>query len=128
MAKRKAYRITEEESKKQLRMCKICEVLKNADCAVVEVSDKDMDSFIVMGLAMGLGVRTLPIALARFDRKEFAWAEKIVECRLDALPALETKLSQFMQSLPDRQSRKKTNGKSNKAPEDTARKLADPQH
>ena len=77
--------IDEDESAETTRVCRICEVMAMADHAIIEVSEKDPDSFIVLGIAKAIQIKTLPVSLERYSAREFAWADKIESYTLDGM-------------------------------------------
>jgi len=99
MAERDISRATEGESSRQSRLCRICEVVRKANVAFVEVSDKDRSGFILLGLAMASGVRTIPFTLGRSKRRDFPWAEQVIGYSLRSMQErLGDKVAEVLQS------------------------------
>jgi hypothetical protein len=67
--------IPEAESKKELRICRICQVMNLADSVLIQLSDEDPDGFIVLGMAKAMEKKTLPLSLDKYGANEFAWAK-----------------------------------------------------
>ncbi len=85
LSKRGILSIAEDESKKELRICRICEVVNVADSVIVQVADNDPGSFIVLGIAKAMEKQTLPITLGRYDNRAFVWAKDTVKFKLKTL-------------------------------------------
>jgi hypothetical protein len=83
---RRIYRVSEEESIEAKRICKICQVLRISDMAFVEVSNKDLNSLIILGMSKAIGVRTLPISLDVYNEKNFPWAQESITYQVDLIP------------------------------------------
>lgn len=97
LKERKAHVIEEEESKKEPRVCKICQVLRVSDLAFIDITDADVNSLIVLGMAKAIGVKTQPLSLEKYGKKEFPWARDIVPFKINFLEKdLETHVSKFM--------------------------------
>jgi uncharacterized CHY-type Zn-finger protein len=94
---RSIRRIQEEESKKELRICRICQALRVANYAFIQVADEDLDSFIVLGMAKAIGVKTLPLRLERYAAIDFAWSRESIPFTLDGMDQqLSTPLAKFL--------------------------------
>jgi hypothetical protein len=78
-------RIAEEESHMELRACQICQVLNVADLAFIQLDDDDLDSFIILGMAMALKKKILLFTLDRYDKNDFPWAKDALRFRIRSL-------------------------------------------
>jgi hypothetical protein len=77
LRERSIKRILEEESKEELRICKICQVMKVADFVIIHLSEEDPDGFIVLGMAKAMQKKkTLPLTLDKYGDNAFAWAQE----------------------------------------------------
>jgi nucleoside 2-deoxyribosyltransferase len=75
-------RITEEQSQQELRLCRICQVLRVADLAFIQLDDDDPDSFIVLGMAKAQKKKTLLLTLDRYNKNDFPWATDAIRFRI----------------------------------------------
>jgi hypothetical protein len=66
--------IPEETSKKELRICKICQVMSLSDFVLIHLSNEDPDGFILLGMAKAMGKKTFSLTLDRYGEDAFAWA------------------------------------------------------
>lgn len=97
LSERDFHRIVEDESRKDLRICKICQVLRVSGFALIEISDKDPNSFIVLGMAKAIGIKILPLSLDRYKNMDFQWAKDIVGYQIGSIrERLETPLAKFL--------------------------------
>jgi hypothetical protein len=80
---RNIYRISEDESGEEKRICKICQLLRIADLAFVEISMSDHNSLIILGMSKAIGIRILPISADIYNEKFFPWAQESVTYHLD---------------------------------------------
>jgi len=85
LRKRNVDNIEEDESKEELRICKIQQVLNAADLVIIDLSDRDLNSFIVLGMAKALEKNILPITFNRYGKGAFPWAKDTVKYRLKNL-------------------------------------------
>jgi hypothetical protein len=72
---RSISRIPEAESEKELRICRICQVMNLADFVLIQLADEDPDGFIVLGMAKAMKKKTLLLSLDKYGANEFAWAK-----------------------------------------------------
>jgi hypothetical protein len=93
------HRFTEEESSKELRICKFCENMQKSDFALIEINDKDLNSFIVLGLAKALNLKTQPISLDKYDQKLIPWAKDIIKYQIGSIEdRLNNDIKKFIES------------------------------
>lgn len=85
LRERNIHRFQERDSSKQLQVCRICQVLRVADYAFIQLADEYLDGFIVSGMAMAIGVKALPLRLEKYTSSDFRWAERIVTFGLSSL-------------------------------------------
>jgi hypothetical protein len=85
LAEQNIDRVTEDESSKESRLCRICQSLRIAHIAFVEISDKDRSGFIVLGIAKANGVRTLAISLQRGLARDFPWSDQVTVCGIKSI-------------------------------------------
>ncbi len=94
---RKILILEEEESHKELRVCRICQVMKLSKYVIIQLGDDDPDSFIVLGMAKAMNKRTMTIALAKYKKSSFAWANESKQFHLDTIEDdLKTPLAKFV--------------------------------
>ena len=56
------------------RICKICQVMSLADFVLIQLSDEDLDGFIVLGMAKAMAKKTLSLSVDKYGANEFAWS------------------------------------------------------
>lgn len=66
--------IPESESDMTNRICKICQVMSLADFVLIQLSDEDLDGFIVLGMAKAMAKKTLSLSVDKYGANEFAWS------------------------------------------------------
>ena len=97
MAKQGIYCLVAEDTKAEARICQICQALRLADCAFIEVSEGDLDSFILVGMTKAIGLKTLLLSLDKYESLSFPWAQEIVPYHLDRMTErLTTTVSKFL--------------------------------
>jgi hypothetical protein len=75
----------EAESSMELKICRICQVIRIADFALIHLTDTDPGSFIVLGISKAMGIKTLPITISPYHPSSFAWEKEVVRCNLGTL-------------------------------------------
>jgi len=103
LSDRKIYRVSEEESIEAKRICKICQIIRVSDLAFIEVSNRDLDSLIILGMSKAIGLKTLPISLDVYNEKTFPWAQETITYQVDLIPErLSSPVSKFIGQLVSR--------------------------
>lgn len=94
---RKIKIIEEDESQKEPRICKICQVLRVSDFAFLEIDDSDPNSFIVLGMSKAIGLKTFLLSLEKYEKKDFPWAVDINSYQIGRLPEqLDKRVAKFL--------------------------------
>jgi nucleoside 2-deoxyribosyltransferase len=86
------YPLSEEDSGKEMRICQICQVIDVADFVLVQISEEDLDSYIVLGMAKAMKKKTQPLTQDKYNKEEFPWAKDFILYKLDNIE----------QQLPDK--------------------------
>ncbi len=93
---RSIYRIVAQDTSVDNRICHICQSLRISNYAIIELSEQIPDSFIVLGMAKAIGVKTLLLSRDHYNRKAFPWAQDVVLYQHDNIAErLSTPLRQF---------------------------------
>jgi hypothetical protein len=79
------YRIVTEDTKAEARVCQVCQSLRVANLALIEISETDLDSFIVLGIAKAIGIKTALFSLDKYHRKDLPWAQEIILYQMDRI-------------------------------------------
>lgn len=97
---RKVHRVPEEDSTEPKRICKICQILRISDIAFIEISTRDPDSLIILGMSKAIGLRTMPISVDTYNEKTFPWAQETITYQIDLIPErLGSPVSKFIGQL-----------------------------
>ena len=67
------------------KICRICQSLKVADVVFVEISEDNIDSYLVLGMSKAIGKRVLPISIDKYTKDSFPWAVDVIGYNLKHL-------------------------------------------
>jgi hypothetical protein len=79
------YRLVAEDTKAEARICQTCQALRLADFAIIEISESDLDGFILLGMTKAIGLKTLLLSLDKYESLAFPWAQEIVPYHMDRM-------------------------------------------
>ena len=101
LREREMINIEETESSKELKICRICQILRISDYSIVEINDNDLDTFIILGLCKALGKKTFLLSKSHYNSQDFPWAIEIYSYNLVSVSkntdsTLLTKISTFL--------------------------------
>jgi len=97
--KRKIHKLVDEDSSAEKRICKICQNLHLASFAIIDLSDTDLNSYILLGLSKALGIKTQPLSMDKLNQKTIPWAKEIISYQMGSIGnTINIEIDKFIES------------------------------